>query len=143
MSGNYDDIIHLPHHVSTRHSPMPMEKRAAQFNPFAALVGYDEAVGETGRVTEEFTDLTEDRMLELNEKLMLLHGAMAERPRVTVSWFRPDEKKSGGAYVTASGVLRKISDLDRTITVDDRVIPVDRIMEIDSPVIRRNEEELR
>lgn len=142
MSGNYEDIIHMPHHTSEKHPRMPMEKRAAQFNPFAALTGYDEAVGETGRVTEEFADLTEDRKLELNEKLMMLHGAMADQPFVTVSWFRPDEKKLGGAYVTTSGVLCRISDLDRTITVDNLIIPVDRIMEIDSPVIRREEEEL-
>ena len=142
MNGNYDDIIHMPHHTSKTHPQMPMEKRAAQFNPFAALTGYDEAVGETGRVTEEFADLTEDRMLELNEKLMMLHGALADRPCVTISWFRPDDKKLGGAYVTTSGVLLRISDLDRTITVDNLIIPVDRIMEIDSPVIRREEEEL-
>lgn len=138
----YEDILHLPHPVSQTHPRMPREKRAAQFSPFAALTGYDAAIGETGRVTEDFVDLTEERILELNEKLILLRGEIAGRPTVTVSWFRPDEKKSGGGYVTTTGALQKMDDLERTITVDGRIIPVDRIVEIDSDVIRRKEEEL-
>ena len=96
----YADIIDLPHHVSKRHPQMPMEKRAAQFSLFAAMVGHDAAIRETARLTEEQLELTEDAKAIIDGKLQMIQEHIKEQPEVTVTYFQPDEKKSGGAYVT-------------------------------------------
>ena len=92
----YGDIIHLPHPVSEKHPRMPMQDRAAQFSPFAALTGYEEAIYETGRLTEEKTELGEEEKAILDRKQQLLLEKLDERPTLTVTYFVPDEKKSGG-----------------------------------------------
>lgn len=99
----YDDIIHLPHHVSARHPQMPPEERAAQFSPFAALSGHEEAIRETARLTEDCALLDEDRREELNEQLLVLREREDREPEIAVTYFRPDVRKSGGAYVTFRG----------------------------------------
>lgn len=106
MPDNYDDIKHLPHPQYDDLHPMSMHDRAAQFSPFAALVGYDDAVAETARLTDSRAVLTEDEMFELNANLNRLLDSLDERPQVSVTYFVPDEKKSGGKYVEKVGVVR-------------------------------------
>lgn len=102
----YDDILYLPRPVSTRHPRMPRANRAAQFSPFAALTGYDAVIRETGRVTQTERELTEERKWELDRRLRLL----LERPgaEVTVTWFCPDDRKEGGAYITSVGRVERL-----------------------------------
>ena len=108
--GRYDDIINLPHHVSATRPQMPMIDRAAQFQPFRALTGYEDAVQETARQTDEPPELTEDEKALLDAKLQKLSDSIDSHPRVTLTWFQPDKKKPGGAYVITTGELKKIDD---------------------------------
>jgi hypothetical protein len=110
--GKYDDIIGLPHHVSSKRPHMPMLDRAAQFQPFRALTGYEDAVHETARHTDEKVELTEDEKALLDVKLQRLADDLADRLQVTLTWFQPDKRKAGGTYVTATGQLKKIDDLE-------------------------------
>ena len=119
MTTPYDDIIHLPHHVSRNHPPMPMLDRAAQFAPFAALTGYEAAVGETARLTAERRELDAQEAEELTRRLASLIACLPERPEVTVEYFVPDERKSGGAYVTVTGRVRHISVAEKTLVMED------------------------
>ena len=106
MIDNYDDIKHLTRPQYDDLPPMSMHDRAAQFSPFAALVGYDDAVAETARLTDSRAELTEDEMSELNANLNRLLDSLDERPQISVTYFVPDEKKSGGKYVEKLGVVR-------------------------------------
>ena len=72
MTGKYDAILHLPHHVSKKHPPMPMADRAAQFAPFAALTGYDAAIRENARLTQERIDPAEAELASLDRRFRLL-----------------------------------------------------------------------
>ena len=110
--GKYDDIIDLPHHISASRPQMPMLDRAAQFMPFRALTGYEDAVHETARLTEERVELTEDEKALLDTKLQRLADRLDSHPQVTLTWFRPDKRKTGGAYVTTTGRLKKIDDFE-------------------------------
>lgn len=132
MTGQYEDIIHLPHHVSSKRPQMPMSDRAAQFSPFAALTGYDDAIQETGRLTVQRIELDEDELARLDEEFRVLKEHLNEQPLVRFTYFKPDERKSGGAYLTVSGVIRKIRDYEREILLQDgTVIPVDDIVELE------------
>ena len=106
MTDNYDDIKHLTRPQYDDLPPMSMSDRAAQFSPFAALVGYDDAVAETARLTDSKVELTEDEMSELNANLNRLLDSLDEQPEISVTYFVPDEKKSGGKYVEKQGVVR-------------------------------------
>ena len=108
--GKYDDIINLPHHVSTMRHRMSMLERAAQFQSFRALTGYEDAVQETSRLTEDRVELTADEKSILDRKLQSLADRISSKPQITVTWFRPDQKKTGGAYVTTTGQLKKLDD---------------------------------
>ena len=124
-SNPYADIIDLPHHVSTRHPQMPMEKRAAQFSPFAAMVGHDAAIRETARLTEEQLELSEDEKAVIDGKLQMIRAHIKEHPKVTVTYFQPDEKKKGGAYVTVTGSAKKVDDVRRLLLLQDgKAIPI-------------------
>lgn len=121
----YADIIDLPHHVSKRHPQMPMEKRAAQFSPFAAMVGHDAAIRETARLTEERLELSEDEKAVIDGKLQMIQAHIEEQPEVTVTYFQPDEKKSGGAYVTVTGSAKKVDDVSKLLLLQDgKAIPI-------------------
>ena len=121
----YADIIDLPHHVSKRHPHMSMEKRAAQFSPFAAMVGHDAAIRETARFTEEQMELTEDEKAIIDDKLQTIQAHIKEQPEITVTYFQPDEKKSGGAYVTVIGFAKKIDGVSKLLLLqDDKAIPI-------------------
>ena len=129
--GRYDDIINLPHHVSATRLQMPMLDRAAQFQPFRALTGYEDAVHETARLTEERPELTEDEKSILDRKLQELSDSIDSRPRVTLTWFQPDKRKAGGAYVTATGQLKKIDDYaGALILTDGERIEIEDILDI-------------
>ena len=129
--GKYDDIIGLPHHVSSTRPHMPMLDRAAQFQPFRALTGYEDAVQETARYTDEKVELTEDEKALLDMELQRLSDDIASRPQVTLTCFRPDKKKSGGAYVNTTGRLKKIDDIEGAlILVSGERIVIEDIIEI-------------
>lgn len=130
--GNYDDIIDLPHHVSETHPPMSRADRAAQFSPFAALTGYDAAVRETARVTEQRIELDEGVKAELNARLNCILEHLPEHPQVSITYFMPDEKKSGGAYRTVTGAVRKLDGFAKTLTlVDGTVVPVEEMIHVE------------
>ena len=131
MKTPYDDIIHLPHHVSRNHPQMPMLDRAAQFAPFAALTGYEAAVGETARLTSERRELDAQEAEELNRRLAALISHLPDRPEVTIEYFVPDERKAGGAYVTVTGRVRHISVPERTLVMEDgTVIPIEDVVSV-------------
>ena len=131
MSGKYDDIINLPHPTSKRFSRMPLEERAAQFSPFAALTGYDAVIRETSRLTDRRVELDECRRQELDAALRDLAARLPARPEVLVTYFLPDARKEGGEYVHVSGRLRKIDSLMRTLILEDgTVIPIDDVLEL-------------
>lgn len=130
--GNYDDIIDLPHHVSETHPPMSRADRAAQFSPFAALTGYDAAVRETARVTERRIELDEGVKAELNARLNCILEHLSEHPQVSITYFMPDEKKSGGAYRTVTGAVRTLDSFAKTLTlVDGTVVPMEEMVHVE------------
>ena len=132
MNGKYDEIMGLPHHVSKTRPQMPMSDRAAQFAPFAALTGYDAAIKETGRLTDERIELDVEALSALDMKYQLLMEALDEAPEVTITYFQPDERKAGGKYVSAVGTVKKIDDFERRITMRDGTrIPMDDVLSID------------
>lgn len=106
MLNNYDDIKHLTRPQYDDLHPMSMSDRAAQFSPFVALVGYGDAVAETARLTDSRIELTEDGINELNTNLNRLLDNLDEQPEIKVTYFVPDENKSGGRYVDKVGVVR-------------------------------------
>ena len=115
----YDDIINLPHHISPTRQRMSMHDRAAQFAPFAALVGYDDAVAETARLTENRPELDEQEQRAINERLAFIADHIHEHPEVRIKYFVPDEHKSGGAIVEVFGKTYRISNTDATIVMTD------------------------
>ena len=132
MNGKYDEIMGLPHHVSKTRPQMPMSDRAAQFAPFAALTGYDAAIKETGRLTDERIELDVEALSALDMKYQLLMEAHDDAPEVTITYFQPDERKAGGKYVSAVGAVKKIDDFERRITMQDGTkITMDDILSID------------
>ncbi len=135
----YDEIIDLPHHVSKTRPQMPMSDRAAQFAPFAALTGYDDAVEETGRLTDDRIELEESALDELNAKIQLLRENLADAPEITFTYFKPDERKAGGEYLTTTGRVKKIDDYERLIVLHDGTkLPMDDILDMER--IRNREE---
>lgn len=125
----YDDIINLPHHQSEKHPHMSNYDRAAQFSPFAALTGYDDAIEETARLTDDEVELSEDAIAELDKKLADISKRLAEKPQVTVTYFKPDDKKSGGEYLTYAGVIKKIDTYNRVIIFEGGLkIPFNNIV---------------
>ena len=115
----YDDIIHLPHHVSRIHSQMSMEDRAAQFSPFAALTGYDAAIAETARLTDQRVELDEYERQALSEKLQFISEHLKEHPKISITYFIPDHCKEGGEYVTVTGNIKKLDDYEHRIVLMD------------------------
>lgn len=131
LDPRYEAIIHLPHPDSVRHARMAVADRAAQFSAFAALTGYEAAVEETARVTENRVELDEDARAALDETLRQAMAQPAPGPRIRVTWFRPDERKEGGSYQTSIGRLAGI-DLYwlRMLLTGGETIPLDDVREI-------------
>lgn len=129
----YDDLLDLPHHVSCVRPHMPRIDRAAQFSPFAALTGYDDAVRETARLTQPRIELDENRISVLNERLQILLELLDQRPEVTITYYVPDARKAGGAYVNVTGRVKKIDGYAHTVAMTDQtVIPIGQICGIES-----------
>ena len=118
-SEDYSDIIHLPHHVSRNHPPMPMANRAAQFAPFAALTGYEDVIQETARLTDEFIELNDDDKVRLNKKLVELMEKKEEHPSVAVTYFKPDSRKAGGSYFNVFGRLKRVDEIQHLLLLED------------------------
>ena len=132
MTGQYDDILRLPHHVSASRKPMAMTARAAQFAPFAALSGYDAEVQEAGRLTDRPIEPDEYEKEALNARLRLLARHFREEWVVSLVFFQPDERKAGGAYVTRTGTVKKLYETERLLTLTDgTVIPLDDLIALD------------
>ena len=116
----YDDIINLPHHQSKTRPHMSIYDRAAQFSPFAALTGYDDAVKEMAKVTCQRKELSEEEKAGLSAKLAMLQAKIREQPEVSITYFVPDEKKAGGAYLTETGVIKRIDAFERVVIMQNR-----------------------
>ena len=137
MSGPYDDIINLPHPTSQRHPRMPIHDRAAIFSPFAALSGHGAAIAETARLTERRMELDEDTRAELDSKQAVLLEHIDEQPEITITWFQPDEKKDGGAYLTTTGRLKKLRELERLLVLADGAeIPLEDVVALESGIFQ-------
>lgn len=133
----YDDIIHLPRHVSAHRTPMSDWDRAAQFSPFAALSGYDATVRETARLVGHRTLLAEDSCEELDRKHRRLLERLEERPEVTVTYYVPDLRKEGGEYVTVTGRLEKLIEEQQLMLLEgDRRIYLEDILQLESPLFK-------
>ena len=137
MAWNYDDILDRQRPVSRKHASMPMEERAAQFSPFAALTGYEDVIDEAARLTAQPVELGEDAAKELNEKLALL-TARTDPPggpaAVELTWFEPDGIKLGGEYLTRLVTVRRVDRAYRVVELEDRsVIPLDARLNIRFP----------
>ena len=131
MNNRYDEIINLPHHVSKTRPQMPLSDRAAQFAPFAALTGYDSAIKETGRLTDERIELDEEALTALDRKYQLLMDTLDDAPEVTIIYFQPDERKAGGQYVSATGTVKKVDTFGRRILLQDGTrIPLDSVYDL-------------
>lgn len=127
----YDDIINLPHHVSKNHRQMPMEMRAAQFAPFAALTGYDAVINETARLTDQQVELEDYDNERLNRKYAELIENISEHPVITVSYFKPDKRKGGGAYVSKTGHIKKVDTYEQLMLMENgTAIPLAAIVDI-------------
>lgn len=135
MTKTYDDIIHLPHHVSTKHPHMALIDRAAQFSPFAALTGHGAAIKETARLTDERVELDEYMKNVLSNKLQIIAERLKDKLEIEITYFQPDEKKNGGAYVTAAGSVKKIDEYERIVVMTDRKeISIDDIVAIEGQI---------
>ena len=137
MKNDYSDIIDHPHYVSKTRPQMSELERAAQFSPFAALTGYDAAIQETGRLTDERMEIGEEEKAMLDRKQQYLLEIISDKPEITVRYFKPDERKSGGAYVSVTGKLKRIDEYERMmILTDGKKIPMDEIADIESDLFK-------
>lgn len=131
-NGAYDDIIDLPHHVSTSRPQMSRLDRAAQFAPFAALTGYGAAIKETARLTDKRAELGEYELMELNAGIQMLMERIDEHPQVEITYFKPDERKDGGAYLTVKSRAKRLNEYERFILLENGTeIPFDDIYKIE------------
>lgn len=134
MSNSYEkyrDIINLPHHVSLKHPQMSLEARSAQFASFAALTGYEDEVKETARLTEERIELDEELKEILDKKINSLKKQIKDSPRVTITYFVPDDKKEGGKYETITGKVKKIDCFNKEIIlIGGEIVPIGEIIDI-------------
>ena len=129
----YKDIVNLPRHISKVHPQATMADRAARFSPFAAISGYEDMVKEVARVTEERIDITDATKELLNEKMNMIIEFLDEQPEVTITYFEPDKKKDGGAYVSITGTVKRIDEYERIVLMsNDKKIRIDEIYAIES-----------
>jgi hypothetical protein len=129
--GKYDDIINLPHHVSKKHLRMSLEQRSAQFAPYAALTGHAEAINETARLTDEKIEIDDELKVIINSKLQKIKEKINLKPKVSITYFVPDKKKSGGEYTTIIDNVKKIDEYNyEIILIDNRKISIKDIIDI-------------
>lgn len=115
---DYSDIINLPHHTSKVHPRMKVSDRAAQFAPFAALTGHDEAIKETARLVDEKLDLDDDQKNAINRTLNDLKEHIQDHLEVTIIYFQADHKKVGGTYISITDKVKKIDDYEHFILLE-------------------------
>ncbi len=115
----YEDIVDLPHHVSRKYPQPTMADRAARFAPFAAITGYEEMVLEEARVTDDRIEMDESSKAALNEKLNMILEFLDEQPEVSITYFEPDKKKAGGAYITVTGTVKRIDEYEHLVIMTD------------------------
>lgn len=133
----YDDIINLPHHVSKKHPKMSLYARSAQFAPFAALTGYEEAIKETARETSARIEIDEEMKSVLDSKIQILLEKISLKPELSITYFIPDFSKDGGQYVTAEGIIKKIDMYNQYIYLEDSTeIPINEIIDISGDVFK-------
>ena len=136
-SSKYKDIIDLPHHQSIRRPRMAMIDRAAQFSPFAALTGHNDAIIETARLTDRKIELDEGTKSIINEKIQMISDFLFEKPTVTFTHFEPDIKKEGGTYLNTTGTVKRIDEFKREIVLTDgRIILIEHIYDIESDLFK-------
>lgn len=129
----YDDIINLPHHQSAVRPHMSNYDRAAQFSPFAALTGHDEAIKETARHTDQKIELDEYTKEDLNGRLQIIRENLGKDVEVRITYFQPDEKKSGGTYLDVTGCVKSIDEYEKKVVFTDKTkIPIENISRIES-----------
>ena len=134
---NYDDIINMEHHVSKNHPPMSLYVRSAQFAPFAALTGYEDAVKETARETIEQFDIDDEIKGILDSKIQILTEQIKNKPEVSITYFIHDLKKDGGAYITIEGIIKKLDTYSQNIVLADKTeIPINDIIDISGDVFK-------
>ncbi|MBR4309187.1 MAG: hypothetical protein IKT58_06295 [Oscillospiraceae bacterium] len=132
MAGKYDDIIDLPHPTSLKHPRMSMLDRGAQFAPFSALVGYEEAIAESSRLTQQQTYLSEEAKEDLNRKLRTIHEHLQEFPPVKIRVFCPDLRKDGGSYEEFTATVQRIDPLTKTVLLTDgQLVDMEKICSLD------------
>lgn len=136
-NGRYDDMVYMQNPTPTCKPRMSLCDRAAQFSPFAALTGYEDAVEETARLTDKRLELSEEMKTILNEKMQMIVDNLDSEPIVTITYFVPDKKKSGGAYVGVTGVVKEIDEYERCIVMTyKKKIPIEQIREIDGELFK-------
>jgi len=129
----YEDIINIPRHISKTHPQASMADRAARFSPFAAISGYEEMVKEAARVTQERIEITDATKELLNEKLNMIAEFLNEEHEITITYFEPDKKKSGGAYISTTGVVKRIDELKRIVVMkNNKKIKIDDVYALNS-----------
>lgn len=132
MTSGYADMITMPHHRSSTRAAMARLDRAAQFAPFAALSGYEDEIAETGRLTDTAAELMEGQAEQIDRGLRYIQDRLCQQPEITVTYFVPDERKSGGAYHTVTGRVRKMKEQERQLLLcDDTVIPFHAILQLE------------
>ena len=133
----YDDIINMPHHVSKKHPQMSLYMRSAQFAPFAALTGYEDAVKETAREVQERIEIDEELRTILDSKLQIIIENLQFKPEISITYFVPDLKKDGGEYVTVSGIVKKIDMYNQLIYLVNNIqISTNEIIDISGNIFK-------
>lgn len=128
MTHKYDDIIDLPHPTSSRHPRMTILDRAAQFSPFSALVGYEDAIEESGRLTQDIWESDKDEKELLDRKLRYLRDH--PNTKIALTYFVPDKRKEGGAYLHAETVAIRVDSHKQCLITEDLMIPMKHIREL-------------
>ena len=136
-NGKYDDMVYMQNPTPACKPRMSLHDRAEQFSPFAALTGYEDAVEETARLTDSRLELSEDMKTILNEKMQMILDNAENGPIVTITYFVPDKKKSGGAYVDVSGIVKEIDEYERCVVMTDKKkIPIEQIRAIEGELFK-------
>lgn len=143
FTNKYDDIINLPRHVSKKHPQMSLQERSAQFAPFSALVGFEEEIKETVRVTAKRKELDEEQKCILDAKLKIIQQNINKRPKICFKYFIPDLKKNGGEYVDITAKVEKIDKTKKIIILENNIqIPILEIIDISGNIFKQNSLEI-
>lgn len=135
---DYSDIIDLPHHVSKNRMPMSLYNRAAQFAPFAALRGYEEAIAETARQTDQKVSLSDNQIDDIDFKMQILEKHLEKHYEVTIQCFQKDKRKEGGTYITMTGIIKKFDYYHQAIILmNGKMIRFDDIVALSSPLFSK------